>query len=109
MKNFNCALLTTLVGIALTSNARAAAVLYYNFEQASSPSLDQVGNADVTWGAGGSSNASSPLGDTLGSSFSSTDALSVVAQANAPAIGTGDFSPNAEEGCVAHRIGRHTG
>ena len=77
--------------LVLLNSSQASPILYYNFEQVGS-SVDQVGSANVTWGSGGSAHASSPLGDTLGSSFSSTSSDSVAPQLSIPAIGTGDFS-----------------
>ena len=74
------------------TTAYSAPILYYNFEQSGS-SEDQVGSANVTWGAtGASANADSPLGDTLGSSFGSTSVTSTATQASTPIIGLSDFS-----------------
>ena len=85
-------ILTTLTSMGLLASSHGVVIMYHDFEQAGS-SEDQVGSADVTWGAtGASANADSPLGDTLGSSFNSTSATSTATQASAPTIGLSDFS-----------------
>ncbi len=107
---FKTSILTTVASVGLLACSHASVVLYYDFEQPAS-SDDQVGSADVTWGAGGKANTDSPLGDTLGSSFSSTGSASIAAQAHAPTIGTSDFSvsfwmklPLAQSGGVSNGI-----
>ncbi|MEM9347648.1 MAG: LamG domain-containing protein [Planctomycetota bacterium] len=92
MNRLKLAALLAATNIGVGAAYGANVITYYNFDQTSTPFVDQVGPADVTFGTGATSNTDSPLGDTLGSSFSSTSGDSAATQANSPSIGTDDFS-----------------
>lgn len=83
----------TAAALLFAGSANAASVItYYSFDSITGGTTieDQVGSADITTVAG-TLNGDSPLGDTLGSSFTPSG-TSTVPSANAPTLGLGDFS-----------------